>query len=143
MYFPTVNKRVCSLPARGGPCFPPLMPWYYNKRRNVCRKFRKRCGRTGNRFASKQACEAVCKAPTCPPFKCDLSCKFGFDMDTWGCPVCRCRSKLCAVSIREPFSRSVVFRSPFGCGIGSCGDISFLVSPNYVIIAFRCGKNDG
>ncbi|KAK2161324.1 hypothetical protein NP493_1590g00049 [Ridgeia piscesae] len=105
-----VSKRVCSLPARGGPCFPPLMPWYYNRRRNVCRKFRKRCGRTGNRFASKQACEAVCKPPTCPPFECKLSCKFDFDVDTWGCPVCRCRTELCAERRCKPGTRCVLIQ---------------------------------
>ena len=99
--FVTVNKRVCRLPARGGPCYPPLMRWYYNNRRNVCQTFRKGCGRNGNRFATKEDCEAVCKPSPwlCSPFECKLKCKYGFALDENGCPECRCRSRECSVGI--------------------------------------------
>ncbi|KAI0209676.1 Papilin [Lamellibrachia satsuma] len=96
-----VNKRVCRLPARRGPCFPPLMRWYYNNRRNVCQTFRKGCGRNGNRFATKEDCEAVCKpSPShCPPFECKRKCKYGFSVDAYGCPECICLSRECVLAL--------------------------------------------
>jgi hypothetical protein len=58
----TAEENVCQLERDSGPCEDPISQWYFDKTSSECRRFTYGCCRgNGNRFDSKEECEALCK----------------------------------------------------------------------------------
>ncbi|XP_068208279.1 boophilin-G2-like [Palaemon carinicauda] len=80
----------CHSPMEEGKCSGQEEAWYYVRDLNRCYFFvYSGCGGNGNRFTSKDNCEAACMSfPKCPDIDCPKSCTKAKDAE--GCDVCAC-----------------------------------------------------
>jgi len=82
---------LCRLAPERGRCRMSQSKWYYDSSNAECRNFTYGgCGGNLNKFATKAACERVCKTG-CRDESCSRSCPDGFIIDAKGCNTCRCQ----------------------------------------------------
>ncbi|KAI0227226.1 hypothetical protein LSAT2_022307 [Lamellibrachia satsuma] len=78
---------LCKLPAEPGLCLAYIPRWFFNSETGKCERFvYGGCGGNKNNFSTKEECDKMCWCP--PPCKC--YCEFGFQIDEYGCKICKC-----------------------------------------------------
>ena len=60
----------------------------------------------------------ICKDDHCSPMTCDLSCKYGFQRDVVGCPLCACNR--CPLQMCRMFCMFGFKKNSDGCDVCEC-----------------------
>jgi len=115
--------------------------WYYDSSTGECAQTSYPVAEPSarNKFSSKELCENACKPGVkqfkCPERNCQNTCDFGYQVDSVGCPMCRCklnpnqsacRRQNCSTEIPCYDGYKVDSSGCFTCECSNCGPVCLI-----------------